>query len=121
MRAYYSEKVSKFLNSSENEILGQLSINHSYSDDLEQKCAWLEQIKILKKALVDFPDATLFFEFAIPRMGKRVDNILILNGIIYLLEFKIFSFQIFSTSAILLSTILPLSIIRGLYPNLASM
>ena len=91
MRAYYSEKVSKFLNSSENEILGQLSINHSYSDDLEQKCAWLEQIKILKKALVDFPDATLFFEFAIPRMGKRVDNILILNGIIYLLEFKIFA------------------------------
>lgn len=91
MRAYYSEKVSKFLNSSENEILGQLSINHSFSDDLEQKRAWLEQIRILKNALIDFPEATLFFEFAIPRMGKRVDNILILNGIIYLLEFKIFA------------------------------
>lgn len=68
-----------------------MSINHSFSDDLEQKRAWLEQIKILKKALIDFPDATLFFEFAIPRMGKRVDNILILDGIIYLLEFKIFA------------------------------
>lgn len=91
MRSYYSEKVSKFLNSSDNEILGQLFMNHSFSNDLEQKRAWLEQIRILKGALVDFPEATLFFEFAIPRMGKRVDNILILNGIIYLLEFKIFA------------------------------
>ena len=91
MRSYYSEKVSKFLNSSDNEILGQLLMNHSFSNDLEQKRAWLEQIRILKGALVDFPEATLFFEFAIPRMGKRVDNILILNGIIYLLEFKIFA------------------------------
>ena len=91
MRSYYSEKVSKFLNSSDNEILGQLLMNHSFSNDLEQKRAWLEQIRILKGALIDFPEATLFFEFAIPRMGKRVDNILILNGIIYLLEFKIFA------------------------------
>ena len=68
MRAYYSEKVSKFLNSSDNEILGQLLMNHSFSNDLEQKRAWLEQIRILKETLVDFPEATLFFEFAIPRM-----------------------------------------------------
>lgn len=91
MRAYYSEKVSKFLNTTDNEILGQLLMNHCFPNDLEQKRAWAEQIYLLKQNLVDFPNATLFFEFSIPRMGKRVDNILLLNGIIYLLEFKIFA------------------------------
>ncbi len=89
MRAYYYEKVSKFINTSEHEILGQLLMKHNFSDDMEQKRAWAEQISILKQNLFDFPEATLFFEFSIPRMGKRVDNILLLNGIIYLLEFKI--------------------------------
>lgn len=91
MRAYYSKKVSKFLNTTDNEILGQLLMNHCFPNDLEQKRAWAEQIYLLKQNLVDFPNATLFFEFSIPRMGKRVDNILLLNGIIYLLEFKIFA------------------------------
>ena len=37
MRSYYSEKVSKFLNSSDNEILGQLLMNHSFSNDFRAK------------------------------------------------------------------------------------
>lgn len=91
MRAYLSTKVSKFLTTPDNEILGELLIKHSFSNDIEQKRAWAEQIRILKASLKDFPNASLYFEFSIPRMGKRVDNILILNGIIYLLEFKVFS------------------------------
>ena len=31
----------------------------------------------------------VFFEYAIPRMGKRVDVILLLNGIVFVLEFKV--------------------------------
>lgn len=67
-RAYYKEKVSNFINSSDNEILAQLLVNHKFSDDQEQKRAWAEQIRILKNSLKPFPDATLFFEFSIPRM-----------------------------------------------------
>ena len=91
MRAYYSEKVSKFLNTPDNEILGQLLLKHCFTNDLEQKRARAEQISILKHSLAGFPEAAIYFEFSIPRMGKRVDNILILNGIIYILEFKIFA------------------------------
>lgn len=91
MRAYYSETVSKFLNTPDNEILGQLLMKHCFTNDLEQKRAWAEQISILKHSLAGFPEATIYFEFSIPRMGKRVDNILILNGIIYILELKIFA------------------------------
>ena len=40
MRAYYSETVSKFLNTPDNEILGQLLMNHCFANDIEQKRAW---------------------------------------------------------------------------------
>ncbi len=93
MRAYYSDKISNFLTTSDNEILGQLLMKHKFSNDQEQKNAWAQQIEILKFALKDFPDGTIYFEFAIPRMGKRADNILIFNGIIYVLEFKVYSRQ----------------------------
>jgi len=31
----------------------------------------------------------IFFEFAIPRMGKRVDTIIVHNGIVFVIEFKV--------------------------------
>lgn len=91
MRAYYSNEVSNFLKAPDNEILGQLLINHAFSNDQEQKRAWAEQIRILKFVLQNFSEGTIYFEFSIPRMGKRADNILILNGLIFILEFKVFS------------------------------
>lgn len=91
MRAYYSNEVSNFLKAPDNEILGQLLINHAFSNDQEQKRAWAEQIRILKFVLQNFSEGTIYFEFSIPRMGKRADNILILNGLIYILEFKVYS------------------------------
>ncbi len=50
----------------------------------------MAQIQILKPALQHFPGASyLLLEFAIPRMGKRVDVILLAHGIVFVLEFKI--------------------------------
>ncbi len=91
MRTYYSAKVSDFLNTPNNNILGELLICHNFSNDIEQKRAWEQQISILKSTLKNFLPGHLFFEFSIPRLGKRIDNVLILNGIIYLLEFKVYS------------------------------
>ena len=91
MRAYYSNQVSNFLKAPDDEILGQLLINHVFSNDQEQKRAWAEQIQVLKFALNNFSEGAIYFEFSIPRMGKRADNILILNGFIYILEFKVYS------------------------------
>lgn len=39
--------------------------------------------------MVSFPGATLLLEFEIPRIGKRVDAILVLNGSILVLEYKV--------------------------------
>ena len=44
---------------------------------------------LLQKGLSAVPDAWLAFEFAIPRMGKRVDAIVMLDGVIFVVEFKV--------------------------------
>lgn len=88
-RSYYSNSIDLFLKDKETNILGQLSLNHSNRtlEDL-QKNAWLEQIKILKNELKGLR-GQVYFEFAIPRMGKRVDNIIIIENIVYVIEFKV--------------------------------
>ena len=88
-RSYYSENFKKFSETDNNQVLGILTKNHRFELDLNQKNAWEEQIKILKKSISKLADGYIAFEFDIPRMGKRIDNILISKGVIFILEFKI--------------------------------
>tara|TARA_B100000787_G_C16191989_1_gene298096 strand:- start:99 stop:2063 length:1965 start_codon:yes stop_codon:yes gene_type:complete len=88
-RAYYKNSISNFITEDKNSILGQLSLNHSNRqlEDL-QKNAWVKQIEILKIQLTGF-EGQIYFEFAIPRMGKRVDNVIIIKDTIFVIEFKV--------------------------------
>lgn len=87
--AYYSASVADFLAADPDAVYGALSRHHVHNQELAQKAAWLEQIAILKAGLVAVTDAWIAFEFAIPRMGKRADAIIILDGIVFVLEFKV--------------------------------
>ncbi|MCW2279528.1 DNA/RNA helicase domain-containing protein [Heliophilum fasciatum] len=87
-RSYYSASLREFLMQSEDQILGELARNNEFSLDDTQKWAWMNQIKILKKQLNGF-DGKIIFEYTIPRVGKRIDNVFIHKGIVYLLEFKV--------------------------------
>ena len=89
-RFAYKAKVDQFLVSQEDEILGQLANQHKFRQlEQQQINSWRRQIRELKQTLVGFSDATLLLEFEIPRIGKRVDGILILNGSILVLEYKV--------------------------------
>ncbi len=88
-RSYYSNSISDFLLDNDSKILGQLCLLHSHSLEDLQKNAWVKQIKILKEALKPFDKGQIYFEFSIPRMGKRADNILIINDLIFVIEFKV--------------------------------
>lgn len=89
-RSFYSAAISTFLSTDADTIIGQLAQNHRQHLVQQQTGAWLEQIQILKEQLLELPDdAYLFFEFVIPRMGKRVDCVLVIQGIIFVLEFKV--------------------------------
>lgn len=88
-RSYFSSTIDAFLKTKDAEIIGQLASrysNHLLID--KQRSAWKTQVSILKKALKNL-DGYIYFEFSIPRMGKKVDNIVIINDTIFVIEFKI--------------------------------
>lgn len=87
-RSYYQNTTDKFLAEDNNSIFGQLAKNHQHDLEDQQKNAWLKQIEFLKSFLKDI-QGNIYFEFSIPRMGKRVDNILIANNFIFVIEFKV--------------------------------
>lgn len=88
-RSYYSNSISKFIKEDTNKILGELARYHNHALEDLQKNAWIKQIDILKQAFCNYKDGHIFFEFAIPRMGKRVDNIIVINDSIFVIEFKV--------------------------------
>ena len=88
-RSYYSNTISDFLTDDSDKILGQLIRNHDFAVEKLQRNAWVKQIEILKAVLPTFKHGQIYFEFSIPRMGKRVDNILIIEDFIFVVEFKV--------------------------------
>lgn len=89
-RYFYGAPLPTFLAQSWEEILGSLVANDAMSETTyEQKQAWLFQIEILKKILKPFRSGHLYFEFTIPRIGKRIDNVFIYRDTLFLFEFKV--------------------------------
>lgn len=87
-RSYYQNTTFNFLAEDIHSIFGQLSKNYQHALEDQQKNAWLKQIYFLKSWLKDI-QGNIYFEFSIPRMGKRVDNILIAKDFIFVIEFKV--------------------------------
>lgn len=88
-RSYYSKSILEFIFDDSDKVLGQLIRNHDFATENLQRNAWINQIEILKSALTPFKHGQIYFEFSIPRMGKRVDNIIIINDFIFVVEFKV--------------------------------
>src|SRR4030095_729041 len=87
-RSYYSASIPNFLATSTNEILGTLARNSGFTIEQTQRDAWLEEITILKETLRS-RDGMIYFEYSIPRMGKRIDTVILIGSAVCVLEFKI--------------------------------
>ena len=89
LKAYYSANIKDFLNHSENYIIGVIHSNDiSAETTILQSNSWSQEIHILKEQLKGFTEGRILFEYTVPRMGKRVDVILLYKNIVFLLEFK---------------------------------
>ncbi len=85
---FYKDSLESFLNKNTSEVIGLITLANEFDSTLYQNKAWKEQIDILKSASSGY-DGTVFFEFSIPRMGKRVDAILIIKNVVFVVEFKV--------------------------------
>ena len=88
-RAYYADSIMGFLQTPTENILGKLTENTVFGLETTQRDAWMEQISILKRVLPLFNTGTVLFEYSIPRMGRRIDVVLIIESVIFVLEFKV--------------------------------
>ena len=89
-RAFYSSTISKFIDSPEESIIGHLALSNQFALEQTQRDAWLEEIKILKSVLKIYRDnGSIYLEFSIPRMGQRIDAVLLISSVIFVLEFKV--------------------------------
>ena len=88
-RFYYSDSISAFLNRSVNEIIGELTLASQHDINDETSSSWVEEIDTLKEALAPFSgNGSVYFEYNIPRMGRRADVVAVIDGIVFVLEYK---------------------------------
>jgi hypothetical protein len=87
-RDYYSESIANFLTSTNEEVLGKLVLNSDFSIEQTQRSAWMAEISILHKIL-SAQQGKIYFEYSIPRMGRRIDVVLLIGPVIFVLEFKV--------------------------------
>jgi hypothetical protein len=85
---YFKDSIQSFLQKSTEEIIGSITLKNQFDSTSLQNKSWEQQISILKTSLDGF-QGTIFFEFSIPRMGKRVDCIVIIGDVVFIIEFKV--------------------------------
>jgi len=90
-RCMYRADIETFLSKGSKYILG--SIVSAFHGDVQTTtiAAWECEIDLLKVVLLPWQnhEAYIFFEYDIPRLGKRIDVTLLLEGIVFCLEFKV--------------------------------
>ena len=94
--AFYAAPVEAFLAASDEEAYAPLAAPHGYTLAPEQLSAWRLQLPILRTALADLPDRAvtspapwIHLEFDIPRLGRRVDAVLVTDTAVVPIEFKV--------------------------------
>ena len=89
-RYYYSESFSRFLTQKSEYILGCMDKANEFDLTLEQRGAWVEEIEIMKSIVSALgAEGQILFEYTIPRLGKRVDVVLLVKGVVFTIEFKV--------------------------------
>jgi hypothetical protein len=92
-RAYLSLDAASVETFSDSYLFGLLAQKLPFAIEPTQRAAWEYQIKHLRELAVELPGAHFFMEFLIPRMGRRADLIVILDGVIFVVEYKLGAHQ----------------------------
>lgn len=88
LRYWYGAPISEFICASPNEVIGQLAANSQFAMLPTQRDAWLTEVGFLQSNLTNL-SGSIFFEFTIPRMGRRIDVVLVVGPVVFAIEFKV--------------------------------
>ncbi|MEI6668241.1 MAG: hypothetical protein WCP29_08810 [Acidobacteriota bacterium] len=86
--AYYWASVHDFLSTNPDAVIGRLVSSSAFAaTDQLQVDAWREEIDVLRRTLGGF-SGTIFLEFDVPRLGSRIDAVLVEGAAVFPIEFK---------------------------------
>lgn len=90
-RCLYENDIISFLEKEKESVFGVLCDRYHGDALTTTREAWAREIEILQRVLESWKgsDGRIIFEYDIPRLGKRLDVVLLLNGIVFCLEFKV--------------------------------
>ena len=90
-RCLYDKSFMGFLNDSSESVFGIICDRYHGDAPTTAREAWWDEISIMQSALsqLNEKDGQIIFEYDIPRLGKRIDVVLLLKGIIFCIEFKV--------------------------------
>lgn len=90
-RCLYCNSLKGFMNEDSTSVFGVLCDNYHGDALTTTREAWRGEISIMKEVLSNYKDVDgqIIFEYDIPRLGKRVDVVLLMKGIVFCLEFKV--------------------------------
>ena len=89
-RYFYQEDITTFLAEDSETIFGKIAHADEMDTAATQKFAWEQEIAIMKDVLKPYDNepGQIIFEYTIPRMGKRIDVVVLLRERIFAIEFK---------------------------------
>lgn len=90
-RCLYNSTIREFLQLSPETLLGHFVNNYHGAALTTTNEAWANEIRIMQEVLQPWmdEDGQVIIEYDIPRLGKRIDVVLLLRGLIFCLEFKV--------------------------------
>jgi len=86
--AWYGGTIAEFIAASADEVLGRLGQASEFDDAVEQRSAWSREVSILRQALADL-EGWVYLEFDVPRLGSRIDAVVIAGAAVVPIEFKV--------------------------------
>ena len=88
-RYLYSDTIDSFLQKDTDTIVGEITLSAMQNINKETSNSWQQEVEVLKNVLSPYAQkGSVYFEYNIPRMGRRADVIVLIDGIVFVLEFK---------------------------------
>ena len=90
-RCLYENSYTHFLEETGMSVLGKLVDKYHGEARTTTLEAWKNEISVMQDVISRFDedDARVIFEYDIPRLGKRIDVVLLFKGIVFCIEFKV--------------------------------
>ena len=84
-RAWYTASIADFRQTQSQIILGLLAANSDFALIPTQRDAWVAEINFLRNSL-DGLTGSLLLEFSIPRMGRRIDAVILVGPVVFVVD-----------------------------------